>query len=58
MKEIKILGVTITCNLQNMEIQNFDAKYEAIEKMLKHWSHRTLSLEGRITITKSLALQN
>ena len=24
--------------------------------MLKHWSHRTLNLEGRITITKSLAL--
>ena len=39
-----------------MEIQNFDAKYEAIEKMLNHWSYRTLNLEGRITITKSLAL--
>ena len=24
--------------------------------MLKHWSYRTLNLEGRITITKSLAL--
>ena len=55
-KEIKILGVTITCNLKNMEIQNFNSKYEVIEKMLKHWSHRTLNLEGRITITKSLAL--
>ena len=39
-----------------MEIKNFNAKYEAIEKMLKHWSCRTLNLEGRITITKSLAL--
>ena len=29
---------------------------EAIEKMLKHWSYRTLNLAGRITITKSLAL--
>ena len=24
--------------------------------MLKHWSYRTLNLEGRITIIKSLAL--
>ena len=39
-----------------MEVQNFNAKYEMIEKMLKHWSYRTLNLEGRITITKSLAL--
>ena len=39
-----------------MEIKNFNAKYEAIEKMLRHWSYRTLNLEGRITITKSLAL--
>ena len=55
-KEIKILGVTITCDLLHMEVQNFDAKYETIEKMLKHWTYRTLNLEGRITITKSLAL--
>ena len=55
-KEIKILGVTITCDLQQMEVQNFNAKFEAIEKMLKHWIYRTLNLEGRITITKSLAL--
>jgi len=55
-KEIKILGVTITCNLKDMELKNFNEKYEAIEKMLKHWSYRTLNLEGRITITKSLAL--
>ena len=55
-KEIKILGETITCDLLHMEVQNFDAKSEAIEKMLKHWTYRTLNLEGRITSTKSLAL--
>ena len=55
-KEIKVLGVTITCDLSQMEVQNFNAKYEMIEKMLKHWSYRTLSLEGRIHITKSLVL--
>ena len=51
-KEIKILGVTIMCNLIDMEENIFNAKYEAIENMLKHWSYRTLNLEGRITITK------
>ena len=55
-KEIKILGVTITCDLLHMEVKNFNSKYKAIEKMLKHWTYRTLNLEGRITITKSLAL--
>ena len=43
-KEIKILGVTSTCNLKDMELENFNEKYEAIEKMLKHWSYRTLNL--------------
>ena len=51
-KEIKILGVTIMCNLIDMEENIFNAKYEEIENMLKHWSYRTLNLEGRITITK------
>jgi hypothetical protein len=55
-KEIKILGVTITCDLKDMDTKNFNNKFEEIEKMLKHWSYRTLNLEGRITITKSLAL--
>ena len=43
-KEIKILGLAITCD--NMEIQNFDTKHETIEKILKHWSYRTINLEG------------
>ena len=36
--------------------KKLNAKYEAIEKILKHWSYRTLNLEGTITIIKSLAL--
>ena len=46
-KEMKILGVTITCGLLHMEVQNCDAKYKAIEKMLKHGTYRTLNLEGK-----------
>ena len=36
--------------------KNFYTKYEAIEKLLKHWSYKTLSCQGRITIVKSLVL--
>ena len=36
--------------------ENFNTKYEAIEKMLKHWSYITLNLQGRISIVISLAL--
>ena len=36
--------------------ENFNTKYEAIEKIIKHWSYRTLNLQGRISIVKSLAL--
>ena len=53
--KIKVLGITLTCDLKEME-QNFQEKLESIEKMLKHWSYRTINLEGRITIIKSLAL--
>ena len=53
--KIKVLGITLTCDLKEMK-QNFQEKLESIEKMLKHWSYRTLNLEGRITIIKSLAL--
>ena len=54
-KIITILGVTLTCDLEGMD-DNFYTKYKAIEKMLKHWSYRTLNLWGRISIIKSLAL--
>ena len=54
-EKITILGVKLTCDLQGMD-ENFNTKYEAIEKMIKHWSYRTLNLQGRISIVKSLAL--
>ena len=54
-KKIKVLGITLTCDLTDMD-QNFQEKLESIETMLNHWSYRTLNLEGRITIVKSLAL--
>ena len=37
-----------------MEVQNFDAKYEAIEKMLKHWTYRTLNLDPLATVLPEL----
>ena len=34
-KEIKILGVTITCDLKDMDTKNFNTKFEEIEKNIK-----------------------
>ena len=51
-KRIPILGVTLTCDLEGMDY-NFYTKYEAIKKMLKHRSQRTLNLWGRISKIKS-----
>ena len=55
-KEIKILGVPIMCDLKKMEKKTLKLNTKQLKKMLKHWSYRTQNLEGRITITKSLAL--
>ena len=38
-KNKTILGVTLTCDLHGMD-ENINKIYEAIEKMLEHWSHR------------------
>ena len=55
MGKIAILGVTLTFDLEGMG-ENIYTKYEAIEKMLKHWSYRTLNIHGRMTIIKLQAL--
>ena len=40
-----VIGIKLTCDLKEIE-KNFQEKLESIEKMLKHWSYRTLNLEG------------
>jgi len=50
------LGVNFSYNLQATYQMNFDDKLTALKKLLNIWSIRDLSILGRITIVKSLAL--
>ena len=55
-KPIKILGVTFTPEVFNMWDYNAPEIFQKITKLLEIWSKRKLTLQGRITIIKSLAI--
>ena len=52
----KILGVMFTAEVFNIWDVNTEQIYKNIENICKQWSKRKLTLSGRITIIKSLAL--
>ena len=54
-QKLKVLGITFTADPKQME-DNFDEKYKKIEKLFNRWSFRNLTVYGRISIVKSLAL--
>ena len=51
----RLLGVDFHNNLENMEA-NFHRKIEEIDKILNFWMYRTLTVYGKITVIKTLAL--
>ena len=53
--KFRLLGVDFDNNLDNMD-SNFPQKIKAIEKLLNCWIYRTLTVYGKITIIKTLAL--
>ena len=53
---IKILGIRYSYNKTLENDENFKKYIVKIENVLKLWSARNLSLEGKITVFKSLAL--
>ena len=53
--KFRLLGIDFQNNLENMEI-NFEQKVDEIKKLLNCWVHRTLTVYGKITIIKTLAL--
>ena len=53
--QFTLLGINFTNDLENME-NNFDKKIQDIEKLLNCWIHRTLTIYGKITVVKTLAL--
>ena len=55
-ESIKILGVHISYNKKLQDDMNFLMTVENIYNVIKLWHMSHLSLEGNITISKSLAL--
>ena len=53
---IKILGIHYSYNKQLENDENFKKYIEKIENVLKLWRAKNLSLEGKITVFKSLAV--
>lgn len=53
---LKILGVIFTTEVFDIWTHNSDVILHKIEAILKVWSKRKLTLPGRITVIKSLAL--
>ena len=51
----RLLGIDFNNNLDNMET-NFHQKIEIIDKLLNCWIYRTLTVYGKITVIKTLAL--
>ena len=53
---ITTLGITITNNLYDNIERNFKTRLKAMRDLLNIWLTRNLSLKGKITVLKSLAL--
>lgn len=52
----KLLGIKFSLCLPDMIELNFKQKIKEIAKLLKSWQHRKLTLQGKVTVNKSLAL--
>ena len=52
----RLLGIEFSLDLSSMVDLNFQKKIKEVTKLLKSWQHRKLSLLGKITVIKSLAL--
>ena len=50
-----LLGIDFDNNLDNMN-KNFDKKLEEIKKILNCWINRTLTVYGKLTVIKTIAL--
>lgn len=52
----KYLGIIFTNNMIDMPYLNFKSKVDVVENLLKGWLRRRLTLYGKRTVIKSLAL--
>jgi hypothetical protein len=52
----KLLGINFSLDLSSMPNLNFRKKIIDVSKILKSWQHRKLTLLGKVTMIKTLAL--
>ena len=55
-KEIKILGIIFAPNVKRTIELNYESKINEVKSLLGKWEYRTLTIIGKITVVKSLAL--
>ena len=55
-EKAKALGITFHTNKELFIKENIDKKIEEFNHVLKQWQHRKMSLLGKITVIKSIAL--
>ena len=55
-KDIKLNGIYISYDIDWVRVKNFEKIYSSVEKQLKMWSSRSLSLLGKIQIFKTFGL--
>ena len=52
----KLLGIDFSLDLSSMPDLNFRKKIIDVSKILKNWQHKKLTLLGKVTVIKTLAL--
>ena len=55
-EQFKLLGINFDINLESMVKQNYAEIINKIEKLLRSYEKRKLSLIGKITVIKSMAI--
>ena len=54
--KFKVLGIKYDLNKTEFWADNFKEEIIKIEKLLGNWTLRNLSIQGKVTVIKSLAL--
>ena len=52
----RVLGLDFSLDLKSMVDINFSKKIKDVSRILKSWEHRKLTLMGKITVVKTLAI--
>ena len=55
-EQFTLLGINFSVNLESIIELNYESKIIEIEKLMKIWSIRKLTILGRITVLKSLVI--